>query len=223
MKYKFMMMLSPPYSTVGMVPGFLQTWLLAFRSNSSILVSSDQRILFRMVCESFWQTPSLLSCAFYWGVASVWPLYHKGLIDGVLQRCLSWKFFHLNRGNVKLCQIDHRIIGHLPDQGPSPPTALFGRVASSRKCLGGSKLLPFQIDGGHCILGDLQCCRHFWNPSPDLCLDTVLSRSSTDNSFGLMAWFLLWHAMSTVGAYLDRCVTFLSCPINWTWAQIRVS
>ena len=31
----------------------------------------------------------------------------------------------------------------------------------------------------------------FWYPSPDLCLDTILSRGSTDNSFDLMACFLL--------------------------------
>jgi hypothetical protein len=31
----------------------------------------------------------------------------------------------------------------------------------------------------------------FWYPSPDLCLDTILSQRSTDNSFNLMAWFLL--------------------------------
>ena len=37
----------------GMVPGFLQTWRLAFRPKSSILVSSDQRMLFLMVWESF--------------------------------------------------------------------------------------------------------------------------------------------------------------------------
>ena len=48
----------------------------------------------------------------------------------------------------------------------------------------------------------------FWYPSPDLCLDTNLSQSSTDNSFNLMAWFLLWHALSTVGPYIDRCVPF---------------
>ena len=35
---------------------------------------------------NFWQNPSGLSCAFYCGVASVWPLYHKGQIGGVLQR-----------------------------------------------------------------------------------------------------------------------------------------
>jgi hypothetical protein len=45
----------------------------------------------------------------------------------------------------------------------------------------------------------------FWYPSPDLCLDTILSRSSTDNSFDLMAWFLLWYALSTVAPYIDRC------------------
>ena len=52
-------------------------WRLAFRPNSSILVSSDQRILFLMVWESlgaFWKTSSGLSCAFYWIVAPVWPL-----------------------------------------------------------------------------------------------------------------------------------------------------
>ena len=50
---------------------------------------------------------------------------------------------HLHRGTLELCQNDHRVLGHLPDQGP-PPIAQFGRVASSRKSLGGSKVLvPF--------------------------------------------------------------------------------
>jgi hypothetical protein len=31
---------------------------------------------------------------------------------------------------------------------------------------------------------------------------------SADNSFGLMAWSLLWHALSTVGPYVDRRVPF---------------
>jgi hypothetical protein len=31
----------------------------------------------------------------------------------------------------------------------------------------------------------------FWYPSPDLFLDTILSRSSTDNSSDIMAWFFL--------------------------------
>jgi hypothetical protein len=69
----------------------------------------------------------------------------------------------------------------------SSVTSLFslaGRLA--RKSLGGSKLLPFNNDGGHCVLGEIVCY-----PSPDLCLHTILSRSSMDNSFNLMALFLL--------------------------------
>jgi hypothetical protein len=85
----------------------------------------------------------------------------------------------------------------------------------------------------------------FWNPSPDLCLDTIVSQSSIHNSFDLMAWFLLWHALSTVGPYIDRCVSFQiisnqfnlqqmflqldlspsqgrSMETGCTWAQFRV-
>ena len=59
---------------------------------------------------------------------------------------------------------NHRIRGHISDQGPSSPIAQFGRGASSRKSLCGSKLLPFNNDGGHCVLGDLQCSRHVLVP-----------------------------------------------------------
>jgi hypothetical protein len=48
-KHPHSMMLPPPCFTVGVVPGFFQMWLLAFRPKSFILVSSDQRILFLMV------------------------------------------------------------------------------------------------------------------------------------------------------------------------------
>jgi hypothetical protein len=48
-KHSQSMMLPPPCFPVGMVPGFLQTCCLALRPKSSILVSSDQRILFLMV------------------------------------------------------------------------------------------------------------------------------------------------------------------------------
>ena len=193
-------MLPPPCFPVGMVPGLLQTWCLAFRPNSSILVSSDQRILFLIVWESlgaFWKTPSWLSCDFYWGVASVWPLYHNGLFGRMLQRWLSfWKVLPSpQRSSVRVT------IGFLVT---SLPKALLPRLLSLawrpalRKRLCGSKRLPFKNDAGHCVLGDLQCCRHFLCPSPVLCLNTNLSRSSTDHSFDLMAWFLLWHALSTV-------------------------
>ena len=94
-------------------------------------------------------------------------------------------YSHRHRATLELCPNDHQVLGHLPDQGRSPPIAQFGWEASSRKSLGGFKLLPFKNDGDHCVLGDLGY------PSPDLCLDTIMSWSSTDNSFDLMARFLL--------------------------------
>ena len=39
------------------------------------------------------------------------------------------------------------------------------------------------------FLGTFNAAEMFWYPSPDLCLDTILSRSSTDNTFDLIAWF----------------------------------
>ena len=92
---------------------------------------------------AFWQTPSWVSCAFYGGLSSVWPLYHKGLIGGVLQRWLSfWKV-------LPSPQSDHWLLGHLTDEGTSPPIAQVGLGASFRKTVGGSKLLPFKNYGGH--------------------------------------------------------------------------
>jgi hypothetical protein len=41
------------------------------------------------------------------------------------------------------------------------------------------------------FLGTANAAEMFWYPSPDLCLDTILSQGSMDNSFDLMAWFLL--------------------------------
>ena len=135
-----------------MVPGFLKMWRLAFKPKSSILVSSDQRILFLMVWESlgaFWQTPSGLSCAFYW---KAW------LVEGCRDGCPSGRFSNLHRGTLELCQSDHWVLGHLPDQGPSPLIAQFGWAVNSRKGFGGSKHLPFKNEG-HCVLGDLHWCR----------------------------------------------------------------
>jgi hypothetical protein len=49
----------------------------------------------------------------------------------------------------------------------------------------------------------------FRYPSPDLCLNKILSWSSKNNSFNFMAWFLLWHVLSTAGSYIDRWMPFL--------------
>ena len=121
---------------------------------------------------------------------------HKGLIGGVLQR---WLFLPSpQRSSVS----DHRVLGHLPDQGPSPPIVSFGQVASSRKSLGGFTLRPL------CSWGPSMRQTFFWYPSPDLCLSTILSLSAMDKSFDFMTCFLLGHALPAVEPYTDRCVPF---------------
>jgi hypothetical protein len=100
-------------------------------------------------------------------------------------------FSHLYRGTLELRQSDNRVLDHLPDQGPSPSNAQFGKEAS--KSLGGSKLLSLHLrmKEATVFLGTFNAAEMFWYPSPDLFLDTILSRSSMDNSFDLMAWFLV--------------------------------
>ena len=52
-----------------------------------------------------------------------------------------------------------------------------------------------------------------------------VSQRSTDNSFDLMAWLLLWRALSTVEPYIDRCVPFQIMSNNWIyhrWTPIKL-
>ena len=92
---------------------------------------------------------------------------------------------------MELCQSDHRDLRHLPDQGSSPPIAQFGWAASSRKSLGGSKLLPFKNDGGYCGPVDLQRCRHVFSTLPQI-------SASTQSCLGA-----LWAIIST--SWLGFC------------------
>ena len=164
-------------SITGMVPAFLQPSHLAFRPKSSTLLSPAQRILFLMIWESlgaFWQTPSRLSCAFYWRVDSIWPLYHKGLIGGVLQRwgCPSGRFSLLRR---EICGSVRVTIGLL---ATNLTKALLPRLLM---------VVPnffHKNEGGHGVLGNLQCCRNVLIP---------FSRS--------LPWHNLWTIPSTSWLY----------------------
>ena len=75
------------------------------------------------------------------------------------------------------------------------------------------------------LIGTFNAPDIFLYPSPDLCLNTILSRRSTDNSLDFTAWFVLWHALSTVGPYIDGVCLSKSCPINWIdqrWTPIKL-
>ena len=133
-------------------------------------------------------------------------LHQSGLYDRVARRK---PLLSRSQGIHTSCSSQSRGVCFFYRMCTPPHTFLHYSLILKWNSLGVSKHLPFQNDGGHCVLGDLQCCRNVLVPSPDLCLDTILHRSSTDNSFNLMAWFLLCHERPTVGPYIDRCVHFL--------------
>ena len=144
-----------------------------------------------MLCPlgAIWQTASRLSCGFYLGVASIWPLYHKSLIDGVLQRWLSfWKFLPSPQRNSGALSVTIRfLVTSMTKALLTRLLSLAGQPALGR--VGGSKILQFNNDGGHCVLGDLHCCRSFLVPfprsmprhNPVLELDCVAIRASNSN------------------------------------------
>ena len=80
-----------------------------------------------------------------------------------------------------------------------------------RRVLVVPNFLHFRMMEANVFLGNFNAADIFWYHSPDLCLDTILPRSSTVNSFNLMAWFLLWHALSTVDSDGHWCTEGVWC------------
>ena len=58
------------------------------------------------------------------------------------------------------------------------------------------------------FLGTFNAAEMFCYPSPDLCLDTILCLSSTDNSFDLMAWFFALTCTVNCGTSYRRVCAF---------------
>jgi hypothetical protein len=157
------------------------------------------------------------------------------LLECCRDGCPFGSFSHLHKGTLELCQWQS---GSWSPPWPRP---------FSPDCSGWpGNFFHLWMMEDTVILGSFNAADIFWYPSPDLCLDLILSGSSTDNFFDLIAWFLLWLALSTVGPYIDRCVPFpimsnqLNLPLvdsnqvvetsQWwsmetgcIWAQFRVS
>ena len=145
-----------------------------------------------------------LSYAFYWGVASVWPLYHKSLIGGVLQKWLSfWKVLPSRQRNSGALSVTIRFLV------TSLTEALLLRLFSlaGQPALGGVLMVlnffHLRMMEATVLLGTFNDAEMFWYPSSDLCLDTVVSMEYT---FDIGAWFLLWHGLSTGTLYKQKCV-----------------
>jgi hypothetical protein len=125
-------------------------------------------------------------------VSSVSPLYQKGLIGGVLQRWLSfWKVLPSSEELWSSIRVTIRFL----------VTSLIKAVLPRLFSLAGLQALGIvfvvpnffhlRMMEATVFLETFNAADFFWYPSPDLCLDTNLSLGSTDNSFDLMAWFLL--------------------------------
>ena len=67
-------------------------------------------------------------------------------------------------------------------------------LAAGRPALGRVLVIPnfihLRMMEANVFLGTFKAAEMFWYPSPDLCLNIILSRSSTDKSFDFMAWFI---------------------------------
>ena len=162
----------------------------------------------------------MLSCAFFSGVASVWPFSHKAWICEVLQRLLSfWQVLPSQpRNSVILLEWS---LGSW--SLPWPRSFLPGCLVwlDCLPALGRVWVVPYSF---HFLMMELTVLLGTFNtleialyPSPDLCLLTILYQSYTDSSLDIIGEFLLWHALSTVGPNFERCVSFqiMSNQLNW--------
>ena len=131
------------------------------------------------------------------------------LVECCRDGCPSGRFSSLYRAMLELSE--------WPSWSPlwqmSLPISQFGRADNCRK-LGGSKLLSFTDDGGHCAHWDLQCCRNVsvprYNPVSEVHRQFL----------GLHG--LVCALTCTVGPYI---VPSKLCPINWIyhrWTPIKL-
>ncbi len=145
---------------------FLHTYRLELRPKSSILVSSDQRILFVTILESFRCFLANSMRAFHVsGHSAIKPRLVEGCSDG----WLSTTFSHLPNASLERSHSDLWVLLYLSHQGSSPPIAQFGRTVSSTKGSGRPKRLPFKDYGGHCALRNLKCSRIFFVNLGQIC------------------------------------------------------
>jgi hypothetical protein len=78
----------------------------------------------------------------------------------------SGRFSHLHRGPMELCQSDHWVLGHLPDQGLSPQWLSLAGQSALGRVLVVPNIFHLRTMEATVFLGDLQCCRNILVPFP---------------------------------------------------------
>ncbi len=164
-KHPHSMMLPPPCFTVGTVldrwwavPGFLHTYRLELRPKSSILVSSDQRIL--QVFFSKLHAGFHVSCTeerLPSGHSAIKPRLVEGCSDG----WLSTTFSHLPNASLELSHSDLWVLLYLSHQGSSPPIAQFGRRSALGRVLVVPNVFHLRIMEATVLLGTLSAAESF--------------------------------------------------------------
>lgn len=91
-------------------------------------------------------------------------------------------------------------------------------LSQARGSTGCSKRLPFQIDGGHCALGNFLSAAFFLWPSRELWLGTERS-CSTGTSFDFM---VLFYSCTVRHHIVDVCLFKAGRPndLRWTLSQM---
>ena len=95
---------------------------------------------------------------------------------------------------------DHRILGHLPDQGPSPPIAQFAGQPNPGRVLVVPNFFHLRMMQATVFFWTFNAAEFFWYTSPDLCRDTIMS---------LTSWLGFCDDMRCqIWDLIDRCVPF---------------
>ncbi len=157
-------MLPPPCFTVGTVldrwwavPGFLHTYRLELRPKSSILVSSDQRILQVFLANSM---RAFMCLALRRGFRRA--TLHKAPTGGGLQWWLTFYNFLPSPECISGAQPQWSLGSSLPlSPGSSPPIAQFGRTPALGRVLVVPNVFHLRIMEATVLLGTLSAAEVF--------------------------------------------------------------
>ena len=195
-------MLPPPCFPVGMVPAFFKTWYLAFRPelNPGFIRPENLECL-----GAFWQSPSGWWCLLLRSGFRLVTTIKAWLVECCRDGCPSGRFSPSPQRNSGALSETIGFLG-IGKEGDLLPRLL---SLAGRSALGRVLVVPnffhLRMIEATVFLGTFNAADMFWYPFPDLCLDTILSWPIPPTSF---LQPLLWHALSTVGPYIDRCVPF---------------
>jgi hypothetical protein len=86
------------------------------------------------------------------------------LVECCRDGCPSGIFSHLDRGTLKVCQSDHWVLSHFPDQGRSPLIAQFVWQPALGRILLVPNVFHLKMMEANVFLGTFNAADIFWYP-----------------------------------------------------------